>query len=88
MTPEEKALLESTFHLAEKNNEILKSLRRSNRIGVAMRVVYWVLILVLSFGAYYLIQPYVEMLYGAYGTSMNTLNSAQDTASSFMDLLK
>ena len=88
MTPEEKALLESTHELAEENNKILLSMRRSNRISMAMRITYWVLIIGFSFGAYYLIQPYITMLGGAYGLNPNTLNSAQDSANSLRDLLK
>ena len=88
MTPEEKALLESTHELAEENNKILLSMRRSNRISMAMRITYWVLIIGFSFGAYYLIQPYITILGDAYGLNSNTLNSAQDSANSLRDLLK
>ena len=88
MTPEERALLESTHRLAEESNKILLSMRRSNRISTVIRITYWVLIIGLSFGAYYLIQPYITMLGDAYGLDSNTFNSAQDSANSLRDLLK
>ena len=73
MTPEERSLLERTASLAEENNKMLRSIRRSGRVALAMRIGYWVIILVLSFGAYYFIQPYVEsmtsLLNGGDGTS-------------------
>ncbi|OHA16775.1 MAG: hypothetical protein A3C79_00380 [Candidatus Taylorbacteria bacterium RIFCSPHIGHO2_02_FULL_45_28] len=77
MTPEERSLLERTHKLTEENNEILRSIRRTNRFSMALRVLYWVIILIVSFGAYYLIQPYVESLIGAYGDIQGSLNGIQ-----------
>ena len=95
MTPEERSLLERTHKLAEENNEILRSIRRTNRFSVIMRVLYWAIILVVSFGAYYFIQPYLETMLGAYDQIQGSLqgiqggmNSAQNAASSLRDLLK
>ncbi len=95
MTPEERSLLERTHKLAEENNEILRKMRRANRIGIVFRVGYWVVILLLSFGAYFLIQPYVESLFGAYeglqgsfGGSQNDAGATPSAISSFMDLLR
>ncbi|MCL5781896.1 MAG: hypothetical protein M1459_00880 [Patescibacteria group bacterium] len=85
MTPEERSLLERTCSLAAENNEILRAIRRSNRISTAMRVGYWVVIIALSFGAYYLIQPYLSLLTGI--SSGNVMN-AQDAANQLRDLLK
>jgi hypothetical protein len=82
MTPEERSLLERTYKLAEENNSILRSIRRSNRLSTAMRVLYWVVILALSFGAYYFIQPYVETLMSAYGDLQGNLQSLRNDANS------
>ena len=62
MTPEEKSLLERTYTLSVENNLILRSMRRTARIAAVMRAIYWVVIIGLSIGAYYIIQPYVNML--------------------------
>jgi len=62
MTPEEKSLLERTYKLAEENNKILRGLRRSNRTAIALRALYWVVIIALSYGAIYFIQPYFNTL--------------------------
>jgi len=62
MTPEEKSLLERTNKLAEENNTILKSMRRSARFANALKLAYWVVIIFLSIGAYYAIQPYVNTM--------------------------
>ena len=67
MTPEERSLLERTATLVEENNKLLKSMQRSARWRTAMQVGYWVLILGLTFGAFYFIQPYINSLTGALG---------------------
>ncbi len=59
MTPEEKSLLERTHKLAEENNHILRGLRRSDRLSLAFRIFYWVVIIALSFGSYLVIQPFL-----------------------------
>ncbi len=75
MTPEERSLLERTHKLAEENNALLRSLRRSHRFSTAVRALYWVVIIILSFGAYYLIQPYVDTLTDAYTQMEGTLQT-------------
>jgi hypothetical protein len=62
MTPEERSLLERTAALTEENNKMLRSIRRSGRISLGMRIAYWVIILLLSFGAYWAIQPFVQSM--------------------------
>jgi len=66
MNPQEKELLEETAGLARENNKILRSLRRSARVGQIIRVAYWVILIGASVGAYYYIQPYLEQLLGVY----------------------
>jgi hypothetical protein len=95
MTPEEKSLLERTHKLAEENNEILHSIRRTNRFAVIARVVYWVVILLIGFGAFYFIQPYFTALMGATGQTetgwsgfVDTLKQGQSAAEQLKDLYK
>ena len=78
MTPEERSLLERTHKLAEENNAILRSLRRHHRVSTIVRILYWVAIIVLSLGAYYLIQPYIDTLADAYSQMEGTLQSLKD----------
>ena len=62
MNPEEKELLERTYRLAEENNQILKGMRRSQRIGSAIRFLYWLLIIGLTIAGFYFAQTYVQNL--------------------------
>ena len=104
MTPEEHAKLERALALAEENNKILLGLRRSGRIAIGMRVLYWGVIIALSFGAFYFIQPYMNFLTGLAGGSgsqssgqtgtstdsslLDALKQAQQSANGLQDLLK
>lgn len=67
MNPEERQLLIQTHRLVEENNELLRKMRRSALVGRIFRVLYWVIVIGLSVGAYYFIQPYVENLQNATG---------------------
>ena len=88
MSPEEKSLLERTYKLAEENNAILKSIRSSNRWSMAFKFSYWAIIIGLSFGAYYFIQPYLESLMGVSGQIKSSVNDVQSMTSQINDLLK
>lgn len=91
MTPEEKSLLERTYKLVEENNGLLHKIRRAGRFATITRIAYWVIIISLSLGAYYLIQPYIEAVSGLYGDIGNvgntSMNSIQNTTNLFRDIL-
>ena len=76
MTPEEKSLLERLVKMSEDNNKVLHSLRRSNRISTLLHVFYWVVIVVLSLGSYYFIEPYMKMLPNVIGAVQGDVSSA------------
>ncbi len=75
MTPEEHRMLTEALSLAQENARILKNMQRVARASLILRAVYWVVILGLSFGAFYFIQPYIDALKGSTA-------DAQDSASS------
>lgn len=79
MSEEEKELLKRSVDLAEENNDMLRSIRRSMRLGRIIKIVYWVVILGTAIGAFYFMQPYIDQLSGMYGGAKNNL----DTFSSF-----
>ncbi len=67
MNPEEKQLLQKTFEMAEENNKMLRHIKRSNRLSMIFRISYWVIIIGISLGALYFIQPYIDSVMKAYG---------------------
>jgi len=67
MSPEERQLLIQTSRLVEENNKILRKMHRAALWGRIMHFLYWTIIIGLSVGAYYFIQPYVDQVQGIYG---------------------
>lgn len=60
MSPEERDLLFKTYQMAEENNKMLRSLRNAQRWDRVIKYGYWFIIIAASFGAYYIIQPYLQ----------------------------
>jgi hypothetical protein len=60
MDPESKKLLEETFSLAEDNNKMLHKIRSMQKWASFMRVMYWLIIIGVSVGSFYFLQPYVN----------------------------
>jgi len=75
MDPEGKRLLEETFELEQDNNKMLRSMRRSLLWGRVMTVVYWLIIIGISVGAFYFLQPYLNKLMSVYGSFSNLLKN-------------
>ena len=87
MDPESKRLLQETFDLAEENNKILHGLRRSQRIASFMRILYWVIIISVTFWSFYLIQPYINKVLELYNSVSSTEQKLKGSGS-IQDLLK
>ncbi len=77
MSPEQIELLKRAVALSEENNDILRSMQRSQRITRFIRIVYWVVIIGSTIGAFYLIQPYIDSLKDAYGSASDIINGFQ-----------
>ena len=75
MSPEERELLEKSVSLAEENNKILHSMRRSQRWGSIARAIYWVFIIGSAVGAFYLLQPYIDQLKSVYSGAGSMLDN-------------
>ena len=86
MTPEERSLLERTAALAEENNKILRSMQRKARWQAAFQIGYWVIIIALTFGAFYFIQPYINSLMGALSQANGTGTSTSQSQSMIQEL--
>ncbi|MDO8482594.1 MAG: hypothetical protein Q7S86_02125 [bacterium] len=88
MNPEEKILLERAVSLGEENNKILRSIRRANRLGFVWKIVYWAIIIGVSYGAYVYIQPSIDRLTQEYAKIKGTVTTVQTKANQVPDLAK
>ena len=82
MNPNEKELLEKTAKLAEENNHILKGIRSSNRWSTFFRIFYWTIIIGVSVGAFYFIQPYIDVATKAYKGIQGDLSKVKSVVNS------
>lgn len=62
MDQETKKLLQTIVENTEENNVLLRKLHRSIVWGRVFRVAYWLILIALALGAFYIIQPYVEAI--------------------------
>lgn len=79
MTPEERQLLIQTHRMVEENNALLRKMRRAALFGRIWHIFYWLVIIGLSVGAYYFIEPYVEQVrqvYGGFQSDVDTVKGA------------
>ena len=88
MTPEERSLLERTYKIAQENNEILRKMRSVSRWATAFKVFYWVVILGLSFGAFYAIQPYMNQVLSMYSEAQSNIQTIKGLSDKVGGLVK
>lgn len=81
MTPEEQTLLLQSIKLAEENNKILRSMRRSARVSSFLGVIYWLIILASIFGVYYTLQPYIDSFLKGYNSMLENIDGMKDIIS-------
>jgi Na+/proline symporter len=83
MDPESKKLLEETYSLEEENNRMLHALKRSMLWSRIMSVIYWILILGISVGAFYFIQPFLDQATSMYDSIKSNIDSASSLFSDY-----
>ena len=88
MTPEERELLDKTYQLTAENNDILRRLYRSHTWGRYAKIAYWGVIIFLSVGAYWLIQPYVNQLMAISGSAGQAVQNLHNATSNIEGLLQ
>lgn len=74
--------LDELIELTRENNDILVSMRRTQRISSFFSFMYWVLILGSIFGTYYYFQPTIMKYAKVLQTSVDVLQKFEGTASS------
>ncbi|MFA5933639.1 MAG: hypothetical protein WC795_00215 [Candidatus Paceibacterota bacterium] len=75
MDPELKSMIKENLELTQENNKILKKVRKAQVWAQISRVLYWLVIIGASVGAYYYIQPYLSKLIGIYTNGADSFDS-------------
>ncbi len=85
---DEEQTLEEIREMTEENNKMLRSLRRTARVGAFFKFFYWMVILGAGIGAFYYIQPYLEELQKVYSNILDAQKKVQEIPKSFSDFFK
>jgi hypothetical protein len=92
MEEETKRILEENLEISRQSLKILKGIRRANRLNMAFKILYWLVILGAAAGAYYFLEPYVKSAIGTVYEVQQVLprsqNGGQDTSSDFLKQLQ
>lgn len=87
MDAEDKQKLDRILQLTEENNTFIKKIRKSQRNAALFRLFYWLVIIAITFGAYYVAKPYVGEINNFFSQASENLKGAGITlpGSSFFD---
>jgi len=89
METEEKKILEENLEISKESLKILKGIRRANRLNMAFKILYWLVILGAVAGVYYFVEPYIKSAMGAIQQVQQAPPGNQNgTQDSSPDLLK
>jgi hypothetical protein len=66
MDPELENLIKEDLEINKENNELLKKLWGNVKLSRTFRLLYWVIIIAITLGAYYYVQPLIDKLIGVY----------------------
>ncbi len=78
MEPEYKKKIDDMFELVKETNEHVKKIRSVQKTSQIFKIVYWVFILIVMFGGFVFVQPYVENMMNLYNGGIGALKSVQD----------
>lgn len=73
----DKESFDRLVKLTEENNKILHKMWRATRVAGLVRIFYWLLVIGVSIGAFYYLQPYIDQLMAVYGGIQDSVGSFQ-----------
>ena len=75
-------MLKENLAISKENNELLKKLVNHQKWAQIYRFVYWGLIIAVSFGSFYFLQPYIGSIMNLYTGGVSNVNTFQDISKS------
>ena len=76
---ENNRLLKENHKLSEQNAKKLKRITSNMRRNTIGRIIYWLIIIGLTIGGWYVAKPYVDTLVQGYNKVTDQLNKVSDT---------
>ncbi len=82
MSEDLEKLLRENIELSRESLNILKGIRRSNRIAMVFKIFYWIIIIGGLVGVFYYIQPYLQSLMSLMQQVLNAFSGVQNAGNS------
>ncbi len=84
MDSEIKDLLKENLELSKENNELLHRVRGFQRWSRITKAIYWFLIIGVSAGSFYFIQPYLEKIFSLSSSGIFNIKTVKNLDKSFI----
>ncbi len=85
MDANEKSALFRLLELTEENNKLLRKLYRGTLVHRWVTISYWVIIIGLSLGAFYFVQPYLDTLGVTYDVLRQRIEEVQSVGGKIIE---
>jgi hypothetical protein len=87
MDPELNRRLTVIEEKLEENYRVIKKIRKTQRNAALLRTGYWILIILVGFGAFYFIKPFMSQIGETYGFGKNNdLGNFSNVLQQFKDI--
>ncbi len=87
MDPELDKRLRNIEYSLKENRELLRKIRRVQRNAGLFRLFYWLIIIGITFGAFYYLQPYIKQVQSIYTGYNDALKINTPEFTHFQDLI-
>ncbi len=81
-------MVRETYDLTQQNNVLLKKMRRTQRQAHIWQIVYWIILIGISIGAFYYVQPYLQKVYSLYTEGLSQYNGFKDAGTNLFKTTK
>ena len=85
--PELQNLMRENLRVSKENNELLHKIWRDVQYKRLFKFVYWGIIIAITLGAYYYIQPILETISGNYGSLRGGIDAGIQNFQKINDLI-
>lgn len=86
MDPELKALVKENLKLARETHDLVEKMHSAQKWGRFFRILYWVILIGISVGAFYFLQGPLMQLIDTYQGLLGGIEKAQQGVNSIPDL--
>ena len=84
--PELRKIVEESLEISRENNKLLHKLHHTVIWGRVFRILYWIVIIGATMGAYYFVQPVIDSLLESYSGLKTGIEGVQKAGESIPNI--